>query len=233
MNQQDVSSIGRQLARYRKAAKLSGEELAEKAGAGLTRSVIANLENGRKNDVTVTQLMALAAALHVPPALLIADVFAPGAESPYPLPEYNLKTFDSKARELVEATSLARNSELIAWIGGQSFRTTYPVKFAATKLANDAYLSVTSYSRAWSSFIAAAARYSSALNHDSGEYAAHTESTLQHEALAVISAIDSMRRADVAVSDEAEARVYMTLSDLGLTYNPDVGSLYMIPDADG
>lgn len=67
-------AIGSNIARYRRQAKLSGEELAIRAGNGLTRSVIANLENGRKADVTVRQLLALAFALSVSPTSLLFDL---------------------------------------------------------------------------------------------------------------------------------------------------------------
>lgn len=68
---------GAKIAQYRKHLKMSAEELAEKAGFGLTRSIVANLENGRKDDLTVRQLMAIALVLHVSPADLIFDVTKP------------------------------------------------------------------------------------------------------------------------------------------------------------
>lgn len=77
MDYEGVSPIGRNVAIYRKHAKLSAEELADKAGAGLTRSIIANLENGRKHDVTVTQLIALAYVLGASPVELIYDLWDP------------------------------------------------------------------------------------------------------------------------------------------------------------
>ncbi len=74
MNEPHTTTLGRQVARYRREAKLSAEQLAERAGLGLTRSIIANLENGRKQDVTVRQLMALALVLGVSPADLQFDI---------------------------------------------------------------------------------------------------------------------------------------------------------------
>lgn len=44
---------------------------------GLSRAVITNLENGRKDDVTVTQLIALSSALGVPPVALAVDLSKP------------------------------------------------------------------------------------------------------------------------------------------------------------
>lgn len=65
------------MAHYRKLEGLSAEALARRAGAGLTRSVIANLENDRKNDVTVNQLLALSSALGIPPVALAVDLSTP------------------------------------------------------------------------------------------------------------------------------------------------------------
>lgn len=70
------------IAKYRKAVKMSGEKLAELAGEGLTRSIIANLENGRKRDVTVSQLIAISYVLGVNPGSLVFDLFDPYGETP-------------------------------------------------------------------------------------------------------------------------------------------------------
>ncbi len=71
--------LGRQVARYRKLRKISAEELAQRADNGLTRSIVANLENGRKQDVTTAQLMAIAYVLHVSPVDLLFDLRIPYA----------------------------------------------------------------------------------------------------------------------------------------------------------
>jgi transcriptional regulator with XRE-family HTH domain len=71
MSDNDTSSIGLNVAKYRKVAKISAEELAVKAGRGLTRSIIANLENGRKSDLGVNQLIAVADVLGVAPDALM------------------------------------------------------------------------------------------------------------------------------------------------------------------
>jgi transcriptional regulator with XRE-family HTH domain len=63
--------LGKNIARFRRAAKLSGEDLASRAGNGITRSIIANLENGRKADVTTSQLLAISVALSINPAELL------------------------------------------------------------------------------------------------------------------------------------------------------------------
>lgn len=51
--------------------------MAERAGYGLTRGVIANIESGRKADITVDQLLALSYVLGVPPAVLALPVDQP------------------------------------------------------------------------------------------------------------------------------------------------------------
>lgn len=69
--------IGKRIAEYRRLAGLSARELAERAGTGLTRGVIANLESGRKSDLTVDQLLAISATLGVPPMALALPIDRP------------------------------------------------------------------------------------------------------------------------------------------------------------
>lgn len=69
--------IGKRIADYRRLAGLSARELAERAGTGLTRGVIANLESGRKSDLTVDQLLAISATLGVPPMALALPIDRP------------------------------------------------------------------------------------------------------------------------------------------------------------
>ncbi|KJQ54669.1 helix-turn-helix protein [Microbacterium sp. SA39] len=54
---------------------MSAQVLAD--AAGLTRSVIANIENGRRSDLSVTELFAISDALDVPPSALLFDVSRP------------------------------------------------------------------------------------------------------------------------------------------------------------
>lgn len=77
MSRKPSEGIGKRLARFRKLAGLSARELAELAGCGLTRGVIANIETGRKVDITVDQLIALSAALAIPPVVLAIPVDEP------------------------------------------------------------------------------------------------------------------------------------------------------------
>lgn len=77
VSEEERTTLGRNIAAARKRAKLSGEELASRAGSGLTRSIVANLENGRKIDVTVSQLLAIAFVLGVTPVSLLVDLYNP------------------------------------------------------------------------------------------------------------------------------------------------------------
>lgn len=75
---------------------MSAQQLADRCaelGMKIARSVIANLENGRRPTVSVAELLILAAALAVPPAVLIAPLGqAPEANI---LPDRELTTLDA------------------------------------------------------------------------------------------------------------------------------------------
>ena len=77
VSEDEQSILGRNVAKQRRAAKISAGELADRAGAGLTRSIVANLENGRKRDLTVSQLIAVAFVLGVTPVSLVFDLLDP------------------------------------------------------------------------------------------------------------------------------------------------------------
>jgi transcriptional regulator with XRE-family HTH domain len=62
--------IGVRIARHRKARGLSQSALGHAPGVSISREVLANIEGGRKPDITVGQLIAIAKALHVSPATL-------------------------------------------------------------------------------------------------------------------------------------------------------------------
>ena len=79
-----VDVVGKRLSELRAQRGISGKDLSEKSG--VKRTVIVNLENGRKQQVTVEELFRLASALGVSPLLLVvdpADPFGPllGIES--------------------------------------------------------------------------------------------------------------------------------------------------------
>ena len=77
MSERPSAGIGKRVAKYRKIAGLSARELSEKLGGELSRGVIANIESGRKTDVTIDQLIALAWALDVPPVMLALPIEEP------------------------------------------------------------------------------------------------------------------------------------------------------------
>ncbi|MFL0359055.1 helix-turn-helix domain-containing protein [Curtobacterium flaccumfaciens] len=77
MTQRPSHDIGVRVARYRKMAGLSARELSDKLGGEMSRGVIANIESGRKTDVTVDQLLALSWALDVPPVVLALPLEQP------------------------------------------------------------------------------------------------------------------------------------------------------------
>lgn len=67
-------TIAREIRRYRDERKMSAQQLADRTaelGMEIPRSVIANLESGRRETVTVPELQVLAAALQVAPVELV------------------------------------------------------------------------------------------------------------------------------------------------------------------
>lgn len=72
--------IGRRIRAFRKRDGLTAQDLAE--DSGMSRSVIANIETGRREDITVGELMALSKALRVPPVAILFDVTRPFAPAP-------------------------------------------------------------------------------------------------------------------------------------------------------
>jgi len=72
-----MASVAAEVRRYRKRRGWSAQQLADAcAGAGLDfkRSVIANLESGRRPTLSVPELLVLGRVLDVPPALLLFPV---------------------------------------------------------------------------------------------------------------------------------------------------------------
>ncbi|MFI7496241.1 helix-turn-helix domain-containing protein [Kocuria sp. M4R2S49] len=89
--------IGKNVAETRKRKKMSAQTLAdlcEARGIPMKRTSIANLENGRRDSVTVTDLMAIAAALEVPPVTLMFPTDQAGLEVEV-LPNNSAMTFDA------------------------------------------------------------------------------------------------------------------------------------------
>lgn len=70
-------SVAHEVRRHRQAQGLSAQQLADRCaeiGMPIQRSVLANLESGRRTTVTIAEVLVLAAALEIPPALLVFPV---------------------------------------------------------------------------------------------------------------------------------------------------------------
>lgn len=81
MSNQICAGFGERLSRYRKLAGLSAQELSLFVGSLVaTRSVIANMENGRVANVTLEKLFALSYALGIPPIALALPLTTPFAK---------------------------------------------------------------------------------------------------------------------------------------------------------
>lgn len=88
----NTAVVAERIKAYRQRRKLSAQQLAdacEKIGMKIPRSVIANIESGRRPMVSVPELLVIAQALEIPPLLLLlplgyADTveIAPGVEVP-------------------------------------------------------------------------------------------------------------------------------------------------------
>jgi transcriptional regulator with XRE-family HTH domain len=69
--------VAREIRRYRDERKMSAQQLADRTaelGMEVPRSVLANLESGRRETVTVPEILVLAAALQVTPIELLCPV---------------------------------------------------------------------------------------------------------------------------------------------------------------
>lgn len=70
-------SVAGEVRRHRQAQGLSAQQLADRCtevGMPIQRSVLANLESGRRTTITISEVLVLAAALRVPPGLLVFPV---------------------------------------------------------------------------------------------------------------------------------------------------------------
>ena len=87
-----TGTIAGEIRRRRKARGMSAEDLAAACadlGMPIPRSTLADLENGRRASISVAEWLAIAAALDVPPVVLLCPVgtaetaeVLPGAEAP-------------------------------------------------------------------------------------------------------------------------------------------------------
>lgn len=82
-----VNTVAQQVRRYRKKQGLTAHGLADRTGElgfPVPRNVIANLENGRREAVSITELLVLARALNVPLLVLLFPVGTVEAVEPTP-----------------------------------------------------------------------------------------------------------------------------------------------------
>lgn len=98
-----AAQVGRRIAYYRTVAasgrprKMSAQDLADrcaKLGFPIGRVVIANLERGYRQTITIPELIILAAALNVSPIMLIFPLGEDHEDSEY-LPNRTFETWDT------------------------------------------------------------------------------------------------------------------------------------------
>lgn len=112
--------IGRRVRETRKRQGLTAQQLADlmrDCGVAWNRSIVANLENGRRQDVTVVELLALGRVLHVAPIHLL-------------VPPTNDGTFHvtpNEAQPPSMARSWIRGAEALNGTDMRIFRTEVPL----------------------------------------------------------------------------------------------------------
>lgn len=89
MEEKKTAGIGQRIQKYRIENKLSASALSSKMkkmfGPGVpSRQFISKIENGLKQDITVTELLQFAQALGISPLALICDVEQPYKEADNP-----------------------------------------------------------------------------------------------------------------------------------------------------
>lgn len=223
MTPEGHSSLGHNVATYRKMEGISAAELADKAGEGLTRSVIANLENGRKDDVTVRQLIALATALNVPPAALVVDVLHPWDATPYRHP--GIVTIDMTLDGAILGSKEGQisNLQFFEWFGGHGIKPKQDTQ-GAKKLTDTVIPAVLSFDRAIFDLLLTSAALTEARRFfDTDEEslsAAHrveyAESALRASARSVLAWNDLLSALGVE-NQETEISVRLVLAKFGIT----------------
>ncbi|NYF17528.1 transcriptional regulator with XRE-family HTH domain [Microbacterium sp. AK009] len=74
----EPAPIGARVADYRMWRGMTAQDLADAIPSkAITRAIIANLESGRKRDLTTTELLLIANALRISPLALLVDVVTP------------------------------------------------------------------------------------------------------------------------------------------------------------
>lgn len=86
MTQPLLAGLGKRIAHYRKLNGWSARQLADNTDGVLTRATIANIESGRRDDIHLSQFLAICLALRVPPHALLVDLERPLAPAPVRFP---------------------------------------------------------------------------------------------------------------------------------------------------
>jgi transcriptional regulator with XRE-family HTH domain len=110
VSQPSTEQIGRRIARYRKMNRWSARQLAENTDGALTRDTIANIENGRRSNISLEQFLAIALALRVPPVALLIDLQHPLEPSGIQFPGAAPAPLEQTAPQIAVA----------AWLSGQA-----------------------------------------------------------------------------------------------------------------
>lgn len=132
MAQVDAVAIGARIGACRRQNGVSAHELADMAGAGLTRAIIANIESGRRTDIGVAHLYAIAWALGVSPIALI-----------YPIdrPDFRMQLPDGQDRSVRELIAWSRGHHGPLWSDLDAFtpagRTTQAVLVGLERLERE------------------------------------------------------------------------------------------------
>ena len=71
-----MNNFGTRIANYRKVRGLSAQELSDALGGSPSRSAIANWETGRRKDINVNELIAVAEVLEVAPSSICPELDA-------------------------------------------------------------------------------------------------------------------------------------------------------------
>lgn len=77
-------NLGDRLRVARVSQRISARQLSEATGGLVTRNMIANLENGRREDVSTRELVAICLALNIDARALVPDLPIIGVEEERP-----------------------------------------------------------------------------------------------------------------------------------------------------
>lgn len=119
-----VERMAAEIRRLRTSQKMSAQALADRVtelGLAMSRSTLADIENGRRKFITVAELLAIANALNAAPIMLVF----PG---PYTEPEV---VDGLPAKTSGDPMGYAYKSEAMRWFCGESMNDRIITNFAA------------------------------------------------------------------------------------------------------